>query len=184
MSIFTAPELVVFVFYETIISSLSSAMIMAASISAGGTAGSTAIYFGARLVGRKRCLDLLKRHGKKVLLKPEDMESIDYCYERWGGRIIFFGRWLPAFRSLVSIPAGLSSMPPWRFVALTFSGTMVWNMILCSLLFGFGAYLDYLAVGLEGYTWLASIALVLLGAWFILKRISEKIMAGNNSGDD
>ncbi len=178
LSMVTAPELVVFVLYEAITSSGFNAFIITMIISLGGTAGSGAIYLAARLVGQKRCLHLIRRHGRKILLKPDDLDKIDYYYEKWGGVIVFFGRWLPTFRSLVSIPAGLSKMSFWKFIAFTFSGTMVWNLILCSIVYGFGAYLDYLEMGLEGYTWAAFSALLLLTVYFIVRRTGERIMKG------
>ncbi len=179
-SIFSAPELVVFVLQETISTSLLSACSMALVISLGGTLGSTAIYCAARMVGQERALELTRRHGRKVLLKPSDMETIEFWYNKWGGLIVFFGRWLPTFRSLISIPAGLSRMKALRFILLTFSGTLIWNTILCSMLFSFRAYLDYLEVGLEGYTKLTLVALFLLFAYFMVQRISERIYNNRN----
>lgn len=181
ISIVSAPELVVFLLNETIILSVLSAFLMVIVISIGGTLGSTAIYLGARFVGHDRCLDLIRRYGRRILLKPSDMESIDYYYDKWGGFIVFFGRWLPTFRSLVSIPAGLSRMSVWRFIALTFSGTLIWNFVLCFMVYGFRAYLEYLEVGLEGYTSLTFIAIVLITAYFIVRRISERIIRGSNN---
>jgi membrane protein DedA with SNARE-associated domain len=178
ISIVSAPEFVVFLFNETIVLSPREALIMIMLITLGGTFGSTAIYLGARFVGHGRCQTLLEKYGGRLLLKPSDMADIIYYYHRWGGFIVFFGRWLPTFRSLVSIPAGLSGMPRWRFIVLTFSGTLVWNIILCSALYAFRAYLEYLEVGLEGYTWLTIIAVFLLLAYFMAKRISERIRNG------
>ncbi len=179
LSIVSAPEIVIFVFYETIAQSVFHAFLMMIAISIGGTAGSTAIYLAARLVGQKRCLDLLGRHGRRILLKSSDLESIIFYYEKWGGLIVFFGRWLPTFRSLISIPAGLSGMALWRFMALTFLGTLTWNFILCSMLYGFSAYLDYLEFGLEGYIWTTFTAVLLIMVYFIVRRISERILKGS-----
>ncbi len=188
LSVVSAPELVVFLLHETIVLSFFSAFLMVIIISLGGTLGSTIIYLGARLVGHERCLNLLEMHGRKILLKPSDMESIDYYYDKWGGVIIFFGRWLPTFRSLVSIPAGLSRMATWKFIALTFSGTLAWNIILCAMIYGFRTYLDYLEIGLEGYTSLTFIAVILFLAYLFVRRLSERIIRGssywsNDSGE-
>lgn len=180
LSVATAPEIVVFVLFETIAMSFVSAFLIVVVTSIGGTVGSTVIYMAARLVGHERCLELVRAYGRKILLKPSDLESIYYYYVRWGGFIIFFGRWLPTFRSLVSIPAGLSRIAVWRFITLTFFGTLTWNLILCSMIFGFGAYLDYLEVGLEGYTMATFTALIMLLAYFIVRRISERIIKGTN----
>ena len=184
LSIITAPELVVFVLFESIAESFWSAFLILIVISIGGTFGSTVIYLAARLVGHERSLELIKKHGRKILLKPSDMGSIDYYYERWGGFIIFFGRWLPAFRSLVSIPAGLSRIAVWRFITLTFLGTLTWNFVLCSMIHGFQAYLDYLEVGLEKYSMATFTAVLLLLAYFIIRRISERIINGANDWNE
>ena len=37
-------------------------------------------------------------------------KSLDW-FEQYGHRIVFFGRMIPAVRSLISIPAGMSHMP-------------------------------------------------------------------------
>ena len=179
-SIFSAPEFVVFILQETIALSLFSAFSMALVISLGGTLGSTAIYCAARMVGKQRVLELTRKQGKKILLKTSDMEKIEYWYSRWGGLIVFFGRWLPTFRSLISIPAGLSGMQALRFILLTFTGTLIWNTLLCSILFSFRAYLEYLEIGLEGYTKFTLVALVLLITYFVVQRISERISKKRN----
>ncbi|WP_051617266.1 DedA family protein [Desulfonatronovibrio hydrogenovorans] len=184
LSMVTAPEFVVFVMFETVSASYVSAIFTILVISLGGTLGSTAIYLGARMVGARRCKELIKRHGKKILLKTSDLDDIDYYYERWGGPIVFFGRWLPTFRSLVSIPAGLSRMSAWRFITLTFSGTLAWNTMLCLMVLGLRSYLDYLELGLEGYTWLTVAALLLLGAYLAVRRISERMVRDVQEKED
>lgn len=37
---------------------------------------------------------------------------------------------IPIFRSLISIPAGVTRMSFWKFTALTTAGSAVWNTIL------------------------------------------------------
>jgi membrane protein DedA with SNARE-associated domain len=43
---------------------------------------------------------------------------------------VLFGRLIPAIRTLISIPAGLASMPFTPFVACTAIGSFVWTLIL------------------------------------------------------
>lgn len=187
LGIVTAPELMMILFFETITKSVFSAFLMAVAISIGGTFGFMVIYLVVRLVGHDCCQELVRTHGKKVLLKPSDLKIINYYHERWGDFIVFFGRWLPTLRNLVSISAGLSRISSWRFFALTFLGTLSWNLILCSIIYGFEAYLDYLEVGFKRYTTLAFIAVLLLLAYFIVRRIKERIFKGaagwNNDSD-
>lgn len=174
MGIVTPPEFMVFLFIETITNSVFSAFLMAISFSIGATFGFMIIFIIVRLLGHESFQKLVRNHGKKVLLKPSDMKVISYYHDRWGDFIIFFGRWLPTFRNLVSISAGLSKISSWRFMMLTFLGTLSWNLILCSITYGFEAYLDYLEVGFKRYSALTFIAVLLLLAYFIVRRIRER----------
>ncbi|WP_052507449.1 DedA family protein [Desulfonatronovibrio magnus] len=183
LSIVSAPEFVVFVLFETLARSYSSLFMVILIISTGGTIGSSFIYALARIIGYEKFSHFLSTYGKKLLLKPSDLEDIEYYYDRWGNYIIFFGRWLPTFRSLVSVPAGLSKMKAGHFVVMTFAGTLAWNTILCSILYAFGAYLEYLEVGLEGYTWIVFSALILLGSYFLAKRVGEKVIDKSKQED-
>lgn len=180
LGIVAAPELMIFLFIETITNSVFSALLMAVSFSIGATFGFMIIFIIVRLVGHESLQKLVRNHGKKVLLKPSDMKVISYYHDRWGDLIIFFGRWLPTFRNLVSISAGLSRISSWRFMTLTFLGTLSWNLILCSITYGFEAYLDYLEVGFKRYSTLTFIAVLLLLACFIVRRIRERMLKEAN----
>ena len=67
--------------------------------------------------------------AKVPLLKPEDIDRTVAWFQRHGGKAVFFGRMIPIFRSLISIPAGITRMPVWRFALLTAAGSLLWNSI-------------------------------------------------------
>lgn len=180
MSIFVAPEVIVILLHETIIHSVFSFFMVVTALSLGGVSASVIIYFVSSLTGYKRCFELLEKHGKKIMLKPTDLEKAFYYYGKKEGLLIFFGRWIPTFRTVVSIPAGLSGMRMWRFVSLSFGGIFSWNLFLCLIVYSFQAYLEHLEKGLEGYTWMAFTAFVLLLVYFAVRRISEKILSKSN----
>lgn len=46
---------------------------------------------------------------------------------------MFFGRFIPIVRSLVSIPAGMAKMSMVPFLTLTTIGSLIWNTVLISL---------------------------------------------------
>jgi membrane protein YqaA with SNARE-associated domain len=48
---------------------------------------------------------------------------------RHGGKAVFFGRMLPIFRSLISVPAGVVRMPLWKSGLFTLAGSLVWNTV-------------------------------------------------------
>ncbi|WP_040166343.1 DedA family protein [Microbacterium gorillae] len=93
---------------------------------AGSVVGAFLLYGLGALLGRRR----LRRIFEIVpLLKPADVDRTVAWFDRHGGKAVFFGRMLPIFRSLISIPAGLARMPLWRFGLLTAAGSLIWNSL-------------------------------------------------------
>lgn len=93
---------------------------------AGSVAGALLLYaLGAWLgVARLRAIA-----AAVPLLNPEDIDRTVAWFARHGGKAVFFGRMIPIFRSLISIPAGITRMPIWRFALLTAAGSLLWNTI-------------------------------------------------------
>lgn len=92
----------------------------------GSIVGAFALYgLGAWLgVGRLRAIA-----ARVPLLHPEDIDRTVAWFGRHGGKAVFFGRMIPLFRSLISIPAGITRMPLWKFGLLTAAGSLIWNSI-------------------------------------------------------
>ncbi|MDH6551589.1 membrane protein DedA with SNARE-associated domain [Streptomyces sp. SAI-117] len=91
---------------------------------AGSVAGALALYGVGALLGRDRTVALAAR---LPLLKVSDVERTEAWFLRHGTKAVFFGRMIPVFRSLVSIPAGVERMPLPVFLALTTLGSALWN---------------------------------------------------------
>ena len=78
------------------------------------------------------------RYGKYLFIKSNDVKkSLDW-FEQYGHRIVFFGSMIPAVRSLISIPAGMSHMPFWKFMFFSSLGTIIWTTFLACVGFYFG----------------------------------------------
>ena len=67
-------------------------------------------------------VDLIEKHGRKVLIKPHHLHKADDWFERYGDATVFFSRMLPIVRTFISLPAGVARMPFWRFTVLTDAG--------------------------------------------------------------
>lgn len=78
------------------------------------------------------------RYGKYIFLKSTDIEKSLKWFEQYGHRIVFFGRMIPAVRSLISIPAGMSHMPFWKFMLFSSLGTVIWTTFLACVGYYFG----------------------------------------------
>jgi membrane protein DedA with SNARE-associated domain len=96
----------------------------------GSLAGGTLWYLLGRWLGLDRVRGLAARHGRWATVAVSDVDRADRWFDRHGGKAVLFGRLVPAIRTLVSLPAGISGMPWGRFVALTTVGTTVWTGFL------------------------------------------------------
>jgi membrane protein DedA with SNARE-associated domain len=92
----------------------------------GSYVGSAVSYWVSKWVG----LPVVHRFGKYVFLSPAKVDAAHAWVERFGAGGIFFARLLPVVRHLVSIPAGILSMPFARFSAATVVGAGLWCTIL------------------------------------------------------
>lgn len=93
----------------------------------GSVVGAAALYWLGGLLGRDRMYRLWAR---LPLVKRSDLARTEEWFARHGTKAVFFGRMLPVFRSLVSVPAGVERMPLPRFLLLTALGSAVWNTVL------------------------------------------------------
>lgn len=100
---------------------------------AGSVAGMTAWYLLARLFGEARLRRLIDRAGRWVTLHQHEVTRAKSWFDRYGSLAVFFGRLVPAIRTLISIPAGLARMPPARFLLFTLLGSALWVSVLTGL---------------------------------------------------
>jgi membrane protein DedA with SNARE-associated domain len=94
---------------------------------AGSVLGAYILYALGAWLGRERTRALVRR---VPLVNVDDVDRVEAWFARHGSKAVFFGRLVPLFRSLVSIPAGIERMPVWRFLGLTFAGSFIWNSVL------------------------------------------------------
>jgi membrane protein DedA with SNARE-associated domain len=93
---------------------------------AANVVGSWAAY-GVGYFGR---VDLIEKHGHKVLIKQRHLKTADRWFEHHGDATVFFSRMLPIVRTFISLPAGVAKMPFWRFTVLTTIGCIPWVFAL------------------------------------------------------
>ncbi|MFC4118038.1 DedA family protein [Nonomuraea zeae] len=92
----------------------------------GSVVGALALYWVGALLGRERTLAIA---AKLPLVKVSDIEKTEAWFLRHGRKTVFFGRMIPIFRSLISVPAGVERMPLLTFTLLTTAGSLIWNTI-------------------------------------------------------
>ena len=145
---------------------------------AGSIVGAMLLYgLGAWLgVARLRAIA-----AKVPLLRPEDIDRTVAWFSRHGGKAVFFGRMIPIFRSLISIPAGITRMPLWRFALLTAAGSLIWNSIfvLSGFFLGEAWHIVERYADILQYVVIAVAALAV--AWFLYVRV-RALLADRDGG--
>ncbi|CAN5227640.1 hypothetical protein BH09ACT10_BH09ACT10_13260 [soil metagenome] len=103
--------------------SLAGALI---ATTAGSVIGAMLLYYLGYFFGRDRLRAII---DKTPLLKISDLDRTEAWFAKHGAQAVFFGRMVPIFRSVISIPAGVERMNPLKFLALTLAGSAIWNSI-------------------------------------------------------
>ncbi|WP_292836335.1 DedA family protein [Microbacterium sp.] len=137
---------------------------------AGSIAGALLLYG----VGAWFGLDRLRRIAAKVpLVQVEDIDRTVAWFHRHGGKAVFFGRMIPIFRSLISIPAGVTRMPLWRFGLLSLAGSLLWNtlFVMAGFLLGESWHIVETYAGFFQYVVIAVSAVAVV--WFIVARVRQ-----------
>jgi membrane protein DedA with SNARE-associated domain len=92
-----------------------------------GLAGSLIDYY----IGLKGMAFLMKHvPDSKFPLNRQRLETATRWFNKYGTEIIFLGRLVPGFRTLISFPAGAAKMSMPKFVGYTLSGCLLWNGLL------------------------------------------------------
>jgi membrane protein DedA with SNARE-associated domain len=90
-----------------------------ASGTLGSMTGSTLWYGIARALGYPRFRHLVVRFGWITTLGEREVERLHDWFEKHETAMVIVGRFLPAIRNIISIPAGLVAMPYGRFLLLS-----------------------------------------------------------------
>ena len=124
-----------------------------------GTVGGNFFWYElGRRVGYQRFKPLVDRYGRWAAIEWADVEHIHDFFRRRGQWVIFVFRFMPAFRTIISLPAGMAHMPRWKFAVWTAGGSTIWNCVLV----GAGYYLGSNFQQLDRYVGPASIAVIVL----------------------
>src|SRR4051812_1379575 len=134
---------------------------------AGSVVGAMILYLLGALVGRDRTRALM---GHLPLVNLSDIDRSENFFTQHGRVAVFFGRMIPVFRSLISIPAGVERMPIGTFLLLTAAGSAIWNTIfVCAgYLLGENWHLVDQYAGI--FQWLVIVVVAGLILWFVVSR--------------
>ncbi|KXH84151.1 alkaline phosphatase [Sporosarcina sp. HYO08] len=97
---------------------------------AGSVIGAMILYSIGLLVDVPRLEKMVDRWGHVLRLKRKDIHRADEWFSKSSFWTVLLCRLVPLIRSLISIPAGMSTMNFFLFIILTAIGSLVWNSVL------------------------------------------------------
>jgi membrane protein DedA with SNARE-associated domain len=122
-------------------------------------------------IGDKLGYRFLLRYGARLGMTEGKIKLGQYLFQRHGGKVVFFGRFVAVLRVLAALLAGVNLMPWRRFFIANLCGALVW-----SATFGGAAYsLGNAVLGASGPVGAAAIvvAVVAVGIGLLLIRRYE-----------
>ncbi len=133
-----------------------------AAAAAGATIGDNIGFW----IGRRLGFPLLVRYGRGLHIREAEIKVGRYLFQRHGGKVVFFGRFVAVLRALAALLAGINQMAWPRFVAFNAAGAVVWAGIYGTI----GYLLGDVASHVSGYVHILGLAgavvAIVLGYFF------------------
>ena len=95
--------------------------------------GNVGSALGVYWVGRRHGSRFFQGRFGRALLAPRQLEALGAAYHRWGFTIIFFSRFLPVFRPIVPVFAGLARLGLLRTAIPLATASAIWYGLLVYL---------------------------------------------------
>ena len=142
-------------------------MFIAATL--GSLVGAIVLYYIGKIFNKERLKKIISgKIGKVLRLKEKDIEKADEWFDNKGNKTVFFCRFIPIVRSLISIPAGMSEMPIVKFLIYTTAGSLIWNSILIIIGNRVGDNWEEILGIFDKYSHIVAIILIIVFILFII----------------
>ncbi len=151
-------------------------MVVASTL--GSIFGAIILYYIGKIFNKDRLKKLISgKLGKILRLKVSDIDNADSWFDNKGNKTVFFCRFIPLIRSLISIPAGMSEMSMVKFLLYTLFGSLIWNTVLIIVGSVVGENWTKIVGILDTYSHIVVIILfiiVVIGIYFFYRKRSNK----------
>ena len=126
-------------------------------------------------IGREAGPPILERFGDVVGLDARRRKLGQYLFLRYGGAIVFFGRFVAFLRAFAALLAGVNRLEPLRFFVFNATGGVAWATI-----FGLGGYAlgasFHRIAGPFGLAMLALAIVALVAGWRFYRHHEERLL--------
>lgn len=148
-----------------------SLVILSATL--GSLIGAIILYYLGYILNKERIMNIADgKIGTILRLKKDKIIDSLVCFEEKGSKTIFFCRFIPIIRSLISIPAGIAHYDIKKFLVYTTIGSLMWNTILILLGNIMGENWNIITNFFDKYSLL--IVFVILITYYLHKKVKNK----------
>lgn len=151
-------------------------MVVASTL--GSLFGAIILYYIGKIFNKDRLKKIISgKLGKILRLKVSDIDNADNWFDNKGNKTVFFCGFIPLVRSLISIPAGMSEMPMFKFLLYTLFGSLIWNTVLIIVGSVVGENWTKIVSILDTYSHIVVLILfvvVAVGIYFFYRKRSDK----------
>lgn len=136
----------------------------------GNVVGSIMTYYFGLKFGRLFVL----RFGKYFFIKENHLEYTEKLFQKYGDKISFLGRLLPAIRTYISLPCGIAKINLFKYSIYTFFGSLIWNTMFTYIGIQLGSNwkdIDNYSIYLEIVSVCVIVAFII---WFITKTLKKR----------
>ncbi len=141
----------------------------------GSTVGAIVLYYIGKILNKERLKRIVSgKVGKILRLKTSDIDKADHWFDTKGNKTVFFCRFIPVVRSLISIPAGMSEMEMPKFLLYTVVGSAIWNTVLLFAGNKVGENWKSIENIMSQYSHIILIILVIIFVGFVIYHFSKK----------
>lgn len=132
-------------------------------------------YYIGKFISEERLKELADHYGRWLGLSHRDIEKADRWFNRYGVGAVFFGRLIPGVRTLISLPAGVVSMPLIPFTFYSLAGATLWTSLLTFLGYKLGEHYTLVEEYIGPISKIVLVSIVIFGIlWIINKKMKSQ----------
>lgn len=135
--------------------------------------GSLIAYYIGFFLQETVLLSLIKKYGKFVLVSTDDYNHAKNWFSKYGDKVIFISRLLPAVRTIISLPAGAFKMDLKKFIVYTVTGCFIWSAVLTYIGVILGANWNSLEVYFRKFQIVIIVLLLIAVVYYIRKKLKK-----------
>ena len=115
----------------------------------------------------------------RPIFSEKHLKTVASWFSKYGPAMVFLGRLIPGFRTLISFPAGAVKMSLSKFIVYTLTGCVIWNTLLIYVGYYLGSSWREVA-NVSHYIIIATVAfIIIVGMLLVLKRKRRKALQNN-----